>query len=382
MSKDKKLVSMNADFVEFLYNKFWMKLGASEEQAACIARGISLGDRQGKLYQGMGVMEAVLIPVEGKIADLTSEPVITDEGPTWVVYDGKKSTGYFTITKMTLKAIEKAKEYGIAIAFGYNHVDGGSFFGYTSLALEHDMVAMTSNNSLPLHAPYGGKDFVMSTPPFDAACPAGKELPLVVSTKLCEGYDADIAEALQGDGKLKEKLLVDPDTGELTDDVRPYGKLIEGYGRVADCSAPWHFKNPRTYALNIWNEFMTAIINPGGTPSSELPPIPTDYLKPGAPSPVGGSYIIVIDPSKFGPMQRVKDKADKYIGAIKGSKKRPGVEEIYTPDEWGLKKVYRDKNVQVDIMEEHFTAFKGFMEKYGLSYDELKSEWDELNSRD
>jgi len=377
MGQKPKLISMDADFVEFLYKKFWQHLGASEEQAGCIARGISLGDRQGKLYQGMGVMEALLIPVEGKIADLSAEPEMVSEGPTWVVYDGHRSTGYYTVTKMTLAAIEKAKEYGIAIAFGYDHIDGGSFFGYTSLALEHDMVAMASNNSLPLHAPYGGKDFRMGVPPFDAVCPAGEELPLVVSTKLGEGYDADIGEALQGDGKLKDKLLVDPDTGELTDDVRPYGELIEGYGRVADCRAPWSFRNPRTYALGIWAEFMSTIINPGGTPATELPANPTDYLEPGAPSPVGGSYVIVIDPSHFGPIEAVKDKADRYIRAIKDCPKRPGVEEIYMPDEWGLKKVYREESPEVDIMEDHLVAFKGFLEKYGLQYEELEREWAE-----
>ncbi|MBW2369073.1 MAG: Ldh family oxidoreductase, partial [Deltaproteobacteria bacterium] len=157
----------------------------------------------------------------------------------------------------------------------------------------------------------------------------------------------------------------------------PYGKLIEGYGRVADCRAPWYFQNPRLYALNIWNEFMTAIINPGGTPSSELPSQPSDYFKPGAPSPVGGSYILVIDPSKFGPIEKMKEKADKYIQAIKGCPKRPGVEEIYMPDEWGLKKVYRENNPDVDIMEDHLKAFKGFMEKYGLSYETLEKEWEE-----
>jgi hypothetical protein len=93
---------MNADFVEFLYKRFFQHLGASNEQAACIARGISLGDRQGKLYQGMGVMEALLIPVEGGIADLSAEPELVSEGPTWAVYDGHRSTGYFTVTKMTL----------------------------------------------------------------------------------------------------------------------------------------------------------------------------------------------------------------------------------------------------------------------------------------
>jgi len=336
-----KLIKMDANFLEFLYKKFWMKLGTSEEHAKAFARGVSLGDRQGKIYQGMGVMEAALIPVEGGIGDLTTESELVSEGPTWAVYNGNRSTGYYTITQMTEKAIEKAKEYGMAISFGYNHIDAGSFFSYTSLALEHDMVAMASNNSLPLSAPFGGMDFAMSVPPFDAVCPSGEQLPLVVSTKLCEGYDADITEALLGDGKLKRKLLVDPKTGELTDDVKPYVSLIEGYGRVSDCNAPWIFSNSRLYSLNIWNEFMTAIINPHGIISSDLPSQPSDYFKPDAPTPVGGSYIIVIDPSKFGPIANVKAKADSYINAIKGCKKRPGVKEIYTPDEWGLEKVYR-----------------------------------------
>ncbi len=379
MNKEAKLLKMDADLLEFFYKKFWMKLGASEEHAKAFARGISMGDRQGKLYQGMGVMEAALIPVEGGVGDLTAEPELVSEGPTWAVYDGHRSTGYYTITKMAEKAIEKAKEYGMAIAFGHNHVDGGSFFAYTSLALEHDMVAMASNNSVPLSAPFGGMDFAMSTPPFDAACPAGEQLPLVVSTKLCEGYDADITEALLKDGKLKAKLLVNPETGELTDDVRPYSKLIEGYGRVSDCSAPWIFSNPRLYSLNIWNEFMTAIINPHGIIASDLPSQPSDYFKPDAPTPVGGSYIIVIDPSKFGPIANVKEKSDRYIRAIKGCKKRPGVKEIYTPDEWGLEKVYRQESPMVDVMEDHLNAFKGFLDKYGLSYDALVEEWEKEN---
>jgi LDH2 family malate/lactate/ureidoglycolate dehydrogenase len=121
---------------------------------------------------------------------------------------------------------------------------------------------------------------------------------------------------------------------------------------------------------------MTAIINPNGTVASDLPAQPSDYFKPDAPSPVGGSYIIVIDPSKFGPIENVKEKADRYIKAIKGCKKRPGVKEIYTPDEWGLEKVYRQESPMVDVMEDHLNAFKGFLEKYELSYDALINEWE------
>ena len=372
---ERKILKMNADFLENCYKEFWLAAGANEEHAKVVARNVSLGDRQGKVYQGMGVLEAILIPLEGGIMDIKAEPEIHSEGPTWVVYDGKKSTGHYTITKMTEKAIEKAREYGIAIAYGFNHYDAGSFYAYTSLAQEAGMFAMSSNNSVPLHAAYGGRDFVMSVPPFDSACVGGEELPLVVSTKLCEGYDADITEALISGKKLKAKLLVDPDTGELTDDVKPYGSLIEGYGRVSDCTAPWSFQNPRLYALNIWNEVMTSILNPMGTLCSELPAIPSDYFKPDAPTPVGGSYVIVIDPSKFGPLERVKEKSDKFVRAIKGSKKRAGIDEIYVPDEWGLKKI-RDNEEMVDIMPDHLEAFKIALKEFGLDFDTLKSKWE------
>jgi hypothetical protein len=49
------------------------------------------------------------------------------------------------------------------------------------------------------------------------------------------------------------------------------------------------------------------------------------------------------------------------------------------PDEWGLKKVYREESPEVDIMEDHLVAFKGNMEKYGLDYSELEREWSESN---
>jgi hypothetical protein len=65
MKNKPKLIRMNADLLEFLYTKFRRHLGASEEQAGCIARSISMGDRQGKLYQGIGVMEAHLLAFKG-----------------------------------------------------------------------------------------------------------------------------------------------------------------------------------------------------------------------------------------------------------------------------------------------------------------------------
>ena len=369
-----KKLSMNADYLEYCYKQFWQKLGGSEEHARIVARNLSMGDRQGKLYQGIGVLETIVMTYEGGTLDMNAEPEIVNEGPSWVVYDGNKSTGHYTVYKMAETAVEKAKEHGIAIAFGSNHHDAGAFFAYTSLALEHDMFAFASNNAVPLAAPYGGMDFLMGVHPLDSVCPGGEELPMITSLKVGEGYDADITDALLNKRKLKAKLLVDPDTGELTDEVEPYAKIIEGYRRVSDCSAPWTFSNPRLYALNIFVETMASVINPNGVMSLDLPATPSAYLEPDAPTSVGGSFIIVIDPAVFGPIENVKQKSDKMVRTIKNSKKRPGVKEIYIPGEKGARRM-ASGDPNVEILAEHWEGFLGFLHKYDLNEEILKAEW-------
>ena len=365
---------MDADYLQYCYKQFWSKLGASEEHARIVARNLSLGDRQGKFYQGMGVLEAILLPFEGGILDIKAVPEIVNEGPAWVVYDGNRSSGHYTLYKMAESTIDKAKRQGIAIAFGSNHFDAGAFFAYTSLALDNDMFAFASNNAIPLAAPYGGMDFLMGIHPFDAVCPGGEELPVITSLKIGEGYDADITDALLNKRKLKDRLLVDPDTGELTDNVVPYTQLIEGYRRISDCRAPWVFSEPRLYALNLFMETLTAIINPRGVIAPDLPAQPSEYLQTDAPTSVGGSTIIVIDPSVFGPIEKVKKESDRMVRALKSSRKRPGIEEIYIPGELGAGRLV-DNNPEVEVLADHWEGFVGFLHKYGLHEDTLKTDW-------
>ncbi|MGF1747700.1 MULTISPECIES: Ldh family oxidoreductase [Vibrio] len=362
------------DYFAFVVSEGWKHIGASQAHADAVARNLLKAGMQGKIYQGLGVIEAITIPLEAGVLDPKSEPEVESEGHNWALYDGKKSSGHYVLTMMANTAIEKAKEQGMAIVFGYNHCDAGSFSCYSQMAMERGMFAMTSNNSVPLSAPYGGMDFGISVPPFDAACVGGEELPIVTSVKLCEGYDADISDAIFNDRDLQGPLLVDPDTGELTADARKWGELIPGYGRIADCHAPWTFSNPRLYALNLWNEVMTAVINPKGVICSDLPSLPSDCLKPGAPCPVGGSYILVIDPSHFGSIDEVKRKSDRLVRNIKNSRPRAGFEEVFIPDEWGLKAM-KEGRTNHEVMDTHWGGFKDFLTRHGTSIEEINARW-------
>lgn len=365
----------NPDFLEYVYQQLWQAAGASEEHARSVARGVSLGDRMGKLTQGMGVLDVIFYSLEAGCLDMNAVPKIVDEEPTWVLFDGGTSTGFWTLEMATKKAIEKARKYGISIAMGRNHNDAGSFYSYTSLALEQDMMAIATNNSVPIVSPWGGMENKMSGAPFSAAAPGGEEYPLFTDIACIEAHDGNWSEAAYNGTRLAGKFLVDPDTGELTDDPAPYILPVEGYGRICGSRAPSVFATPRLYAMNVFTEMLSTLIVPGSTITPDLPCGPeTSQRRRKGEASVGGSCIIVIDPSHFGSLEEAKERSDRFVRAIKGTKTLPGVDEITLPGERGHRAM--EEHQPVAVLESHWQPFVDRVAKYGLDIDILRAQWE------
>ena len=367
--------SENIYFLEYAIKRMWMAAGATEIHAVYVADAIAFAHKQGKLNQGLGVYEAIDIALEMGLLDIQSEPQVIEEGPTWATVDGNKSSGYWCLNMMADLAIEKARTQGIAIVFGGNHNDAGSFARYVYKAFEQDMMAFSSNNTVPLAAPFGGLHNKLSCPPFDAIVPAGDKSPIWASVALAEFYDADVSEAAIHKKPLKGKWLIDPESGDLSDDVTAYAKPIEGYGRVWDCSAAGQIETPRTYALNMWTEAMTAIINPIGIPSTDLPTI-DDVISDdkNSSATVGGSYYLCINPAVFGSIDAVKAKSDSYVAAIEDCPPRPG-HSVRVPGSAGYK--FLQENAQmVDVLTNHWHPFfVNIAGKYGLTEQQLRDDF-------
>ena len=235
---------------------------------------------------------------------------------------------------------------------------------------------MASNNSVPLVSPWGGMENKLSGAPFSAAAPGGEEYPLVSDIACIEAHDGNISEAAYNNKKLSGKYLVNPDTGELTDDAASYIIPVEGYGRICGCSAPTVFGNPRLFAMNVFTEMITTLLVPNAVITPELPHGVDAWKEPWGMGSVGGSMVLVIDPSHFGPIEDVKAKSDHFVKAVKSAKRLPGVDEIYLPGERGLAR--EAKGEDVDILESHWAPFIKRLEKYGLEINELRDEWKQL----
>jgi len=341
-------------FLGFAIKQVAMAAGMTSEHAEYIAEAIVFAHFQGKLNQGLGVYEAIDIALLNDVLDVTAVPQCIDEGPAFAVFDGKCSSGYYTLNLMANKAIEKARNMGIAIVFGGNHNDAGSFGRYVYKAYEAGLVGMASNNTVPLAAPYGGRVNVLSCPPFDSIIPSKEQPPIWASLMFAEWYDAHTSEAVLTNKPLGGKWLIDPETGALSDNASKYARPIEGYGRVWDSSAAGQLASPRTFALNLWNEALTALVNPIGIPSHQLPTIDDFEQGRGRPS-VGGSYFIAIDPSIFGPFGEFLRKTDDFVAAVKSTTPRPG-HSVRMPGEPGFNRL-RAEHTHIEVLEHHWQPF-------------------------
>ena len=143
-----------------------MANGASEEHGEAVADALLIGMRQGKLNQGLGVYEAIDLATR-KACSTSRRRRDRRQGPTWAMIDGKKSPGYWTLTKMA-HGDREGQGARHPIVFGANHNDGGSF-GSTPGGLREDCLALTSNNSAPMCSPLGGMSNTISVPPWDGS---------------------------------------------------------------------------------------------------------------------------------------------------------------------------------------------------------------------
>ena len=373
-TSDLETIEESPDFLEHCYRNVLHELGFSEQHAAIVASCVSDGDRNGKLTQGLGVFEIPVLLAKTGTLDVRAVPEIVDEGPTWVVVDAKRSSGQWAVTMATQAAIEKARTSAMAIGFVRDFNDAGAFGTYVRMAARENMMAITTNNSLPLVSPWGGMENVLSGAPFAAATPGGEHPPIVSDIQAVEVHDGDLSEAYFQNKRLPGPYLVDPETGELTDDVRPYFKKMEEYGRISDCEAPSVFGTPRMYAFNLFTEMLSTIINPGARSSPDTPGPPSYWLEPREDALTGGACVIVIDPSHWMPADEPGRKSDAIVDAVKGAKRRPGVDEIFLPGERGWKTMAENTNVQ--ILPAHWEAFGQIVESVGLSITKLREDFE------
>lgn len=362
----------NHKFLSRLYFELCKKWGAPDHQCEAFAHAILTGDLLGHVAQGNVIAQIADMMVEFNQINLTAEPTVEKETVSYAVINGHNGLGQYVMKKATEKAIELAKKNGIGVVWAHNWHDIGCASAYTRLALDQDMVALLTVNSVPLTAPFGGRDMVMSAAPLAFVCPSGQADPIIGDMALCQTYDYYFNLAIQKGEKLPGKWLVDPNSGELTDDPAPY--VDDPMHRSSGVSVATVFSDPKLYVINILSEILTGLLTPNGWTSEQHEYPSRKYIEKGiSVKRGGGAFILVIDPAHLMGLEQFKSRVDAWVNVIKSGGLQAGFTEILIPGERALREEKNRLKNGVPVRTDQWDRIEDMAKRVGLNIDELRA---------
>ena len=172
-----------------------MAAGLSEPHAETTAEILTWSHERG--YASHGAVRVEYYSERIFKGGITTAPKFTwkETGPCSGIFDGDNGVGYVVAVEGMKKAIEMAKESGIAVVGMTNMSHSGSIGYYAEMAAKEDLVAITFCQSDPMAVPYGGTEPYYGTNPISFAAPTADERTVVF----------DMATTVQAWGKILDK---------------------------------------------------------------------------------------------------------------------------------------------------------------------------------
>jgi L-2-hydroxycarboxylate dehydrogenase (NAD+) len=190
---------------------------------------------------------------------------IARETKTSIVYDADNGLGH-PVSKMAMEAvIAKASEYGSAFGAVRNSNHYGIAGYYAMMALPHDMIGMSSTNSVKYAAATFGREVTLGTNPFAFAVPASSEPAFVLDFATTTVPKGKIEVYKRKHKELEPGWAIDPE-GNVTEDpdealrgaLLPLGGFgMEGGGH-------------KGYGLGLLADILCGVLS-GGAFGPELP---------------------------------------------------------------------------------------------------------------
>jgi uncharacterized oxidoreductase len=272
-------------------------------------------------------------------------------GPTTAIVDCHRGFGAVGAEHAIRQGIALAREGGTAsvITRRCNHV--GRVGAWVQLAAEDGMIALATCNS-PVHGhdvlPWGGRDGRLGTNPIAYAISTGG-LPIV----------ADFSTSIAPEGKIRvcrnegkavpDGWILDADGKATNDPIAFYGPPRGGILPLG--GAAGH----KGFALGLLVEILGNIL--GGLSSQD-------------PSVFGnGVCFIVIDPSRFCPLDRFCRLMDETTAYIKSSRPAPGFDEVLLPGEIEFRTLARRQKEGIPVDAATIKAMQDHGTRLGIDVD-------------
>ncbi len=210
-------------------------VGVSESDAGDVADVLVAADLRGVESHGIARLDVFYVRrIEGGVVNARPAYATLCDRPTQFALDAGNGLGHPAGVFAMRKAIDKARQNGLAFATVRNSNHYGIAAYYAMLALEHDCIGLSMTNSTHLTVPTFGAQKTQGTNPISVAIPAHGHAPYVLDMST-SGVTFGRLEVSERKGKLLKpgwavgadgRETLDPTTAMTVGALLPLG----GYG--------------------------------------------------------------------------------------------------------------------------------------------------------
>jgi LDH2 family malate/lactate/ureidoglycolate dehydrogenase len=264
-------------------------------------------------------------------------------------------------------AIEKAKEMGVGFVAVRNSNHYGIAGYYALMALDHDMIGISTTNAAVLVVPTFGRDAVLGTNPLSVAVPAGEERPFVL----------DMATSVVTRGKLEvydrmEKPIplswATDERGVPTSDApRVLKNLLAraGGGILPLGGAREEDGGHKGYGLTLLVDILCGVLPLAGYANTIYP-----KTSEGKPLPANvGHFFGAMRIDAFRPVDEFKTTMDDVIRRLKNSTKAEGQDRIYIHGEKEFEVEDQRRKNGIPLHPKTVAMMKQIGQELGVEYD-------------
>ncbi len=295
------------------------------------------------------------------------EEKVVVETPTTVTLDAGAGLGQPVSYRAMTTAIDKAREYGCGFATVRNSNHYGIAGYYAMMALEHDMIGISTTNAAVLVVPTFGRDAMYGTNPIALAVPADEERPIVI----------DMATSTVPRGKLEvynrqEKALplgwaTDERGVPTTDAAHVLDNFVKraGGGLLPLGGAGEEFSGYKGYGMGLMVEILSAVL-PGAASLTSVYPKDAG----GKPLPASlGHFFGAWRLDAFRPAGAFKADMDNLIRELKGGNLAEGASRIYVHGEKEFEEAGRRAEYGIPLDAKVEASLKQIAADLDIRYD-------------
>lgn len=326
---DPEIYYIKVDTLHDFMIEVFKGLGVPEEEAEIIADVLITADMRGIESHGVQRFKMYYDRIRAGIYEPTTKIDVIKDGPATALWDGNNGMGHVIAYKAMQTAIKKAKEYGLGAVAVRNSTHFGIAGYYSLMAIREGMIGLSLTNARPSIPPTFGCEPMLGTNPITLGTPTDESFPFLLDCATSIIQRGKVEAYGRINKKVPENTVIDDKGEEIRDPNVILDKMLE---RKA-CLLPLGGKGEDTagykgYGYSTIVELLCAALTEGIYLRDTL-----GVEENGKKRLKVGHFFLAINIENFAGLNSFNKTAGNIMRDLRGSRKIPGEERIFTAGE-------------------------------------------------